>query len=125
MPLDEAAIYEQHVLRHFEEPCHRGKLAKPTHRARLDNPLCGDSMELTLRINDQGLIEEAWQTAAGCIISQASASILVQHVEGKGSSWAIRFSAPEMLDLFQARLTPRRSQCCLLAWQTLQQALAQ
>jgi nitrogen fixation NifU-like protein len=66
---DEQRLYENHVMRHYEEPHHRGSLADATHRRRVDNPVCGDSVQLEVRIYAAGIIEQAWSTGTGCIIS--------------------------------------------------------
>jgi len=120
---DESAIYEDHILRHYEEPYHNGSYAKATHQQRVDNPVCGDSVQLELRVANARLIEQAWFTGTGCVISQASASMFVEHIEGKTIEVLSDFTAQDMLDLFGARLTPRRQQCCLLAWLALCQLI--
>jgi len=117
---DQAEIYEDHILRHFEEPHHNASFAAATYRQRIDNPVCGDSIQLELQASDGGLIEQAWFTGTGCIISQASASMLVEHIEGKTIEQLTSFAAQDMLHLFRARLTPLRQQCCLLSWKALQ-----
>ena len=122
-PEEEQRVYEDHVLPHFEQPYHRGPLALATHRHRIDNPLCGDSVRIELLVNAGGIIEQAWFTGAGCIISQSAASMLVQHCEQKSVDAMLEFSAFDMLRLFRARLTARRQQCCFLANQALRAAI--
>jgi len=114
---------EDRVLRHVEEPYHRGTLENATHRQRVDNTVCGDSVQLDLSIDNAGVITEAWFTAQGCIISQAAASMLVEHLKGMVMSDALAFTAEDMLALFGARLLPRRQRCCLLAWEAMRRAL--
>jgi nitrogen fixation NifU-like protein len=117
--MNESEIYEQHILRHYEEPYHRGQLDRATDRHREDNPVCGDSVQVELRINEEGVIEEAWFDGVGCCISQAAASMLMERIEGMTVPEACQFSARDMLTLFRARLTPLRQNCCLLAWKAL------
>jgi nitrogen fixation protein NifU and related proteins len=124
MANDESTIYEDHILRHYEEPYHNDPFTSATHRHRIDNPVCGDSVQLELQVSETGVIEQAWFTGTGCVISQASASMLVEHIEGQSLSSLNSFTAQDMLDLFRARLTPRRQQCCLLAWQALRCVIA-
>ena len=119
MTPEEQLLYEDHVLGHIERPYHRGAFPAATYRQRVDNPVCGDSAQLELRVDDSGFVSEAWFTGTGCIISQASASMLVEHIEGQTLEALSNFTAQNMLDLFRARLTPRRQQCCLLSWQAL------
>ena len=118
----EEEIYQEHVLDHYEDPYHRGSCEAATHSHEDDNPLCGDVVRVELRIQD-GKIEEAWFDGDGCCISQASASMLMQELEGKTVQQVKEFKAGEMLDLFQAKLTPNRQKCCLLSWKVVQSAL--
>ena len=124
MNKSEEDIYQEHILDHYESPYHRGTCAGPTHAHEGDNPLCGDVVSISLRVDPAGRIEEAWFDGEGCCISQAAASMLVEAMEGKTVEEARRFTAQEMLDLFGVRLTPNRQKCCLLSWNVLQTALA-
>lgn len=120
---DEEEIYLDHVLDHYEDPYHRGRCFQATHRHEDDNPLCGDVIQVELSIDDQAKICEAWFDGDGCCISQASASMLMESIEGKTIDEVREFSAEQMLDLFQAKLTPNRQKCCLLSWRVVQSAL--
>ncbi len=123
MPADEEEIYQEHVLDHYEDPYHQGRCDRPTHLHEDDNPLCGDVVHVELKIDGNGQIREAWFDGDGCVISQASASMLMEKVEGKSVDEVKGFSAEEMLKLFGARLTPNRQKCCLLSWRVVQQAI--
>jgi nitrogen fixation NifU-like protein len=120
---NEEEIYQEHILDHYECPYHRGPCPQATHAHEDDNPLCGDVIRVELRIDGRGRIEEAWFEGDGCCISQSSASMLVEQIEGKTIEEATDFSAEEMLQLFGARLTPNRQKCCLLSWRVLQSAV--
>jgi nitrogen fixation NifU-like protein len=120
--VDEEDIYQEHVMDHYEDPYHRGHCARCTHAHEDKNPLCGDVVHLELQVGD-GKIEQAWFEGEGCCISQASASMLCEQIEGKTVDQAKDFSAQDMLSLFGARLTPNRQKCCLLPWRVLQQAI--
>lgn len=120
---DEEEIYQEHVLDHYESPYHRGRLPDATHAHEDDNPLCGDVVRVELKIDDQGRVREAWFDGDGCCISQASASMLMEAVEGKTVGEVKEFTAQDMLRLYQARLTPNRQKCCLLSWRVIQAAL--
>lgn len=120
---DEAEIYQEHVLDHYEDPYHRGACPQATHAHEADNPLCGDVVRVEVRIDPAGKINEAWFQGEGCCISQASASMLMETIEGKTVEEAMQFSARDMLELFGARLTPNRQKCCLLSWRVLQTAM--
>lgn len=116
-------IYQEHVLEHYETPYHRGHCQHPTHAHEDRNPLCGDRIHLELELSDDGRIEAIYFDGEGCCISQASASMLAEALEGKSVAEVQNFSARDMLELFGPRLTPNRQKCCLLAWRVLQVAL--
>lgn len=123
MSPSEQDIYEEHVLDHYEDPYHRGPLETATHAHEADNPLCGDVIHVDLKLDASGKVQEAWFSGEGCVISQASASMLMEKIEGKTVEELKQFSANEMLDLFGPKLTPNRQKCCLLSWRVLQAAL--
>jgi nitrogen fixation protein NifU and related proteins len=116
-------IYEEHVLDHYEDPFHRGSCPAATHSHEGDNPLCGDVVHVDLKIDESGQVRDAWFDGEGCVISQASASMLMEKIEGMSRDQIRRFSADEMLQLFGPKLTPNRQKCCLLPWRVVQAAL--
>jgi nitrogen fixation NifU-like protein len=122
MPQDEEELYQEHILDHYEDPFHRGSLPAATHAHEDNNPLCGDVVRIELELGD-GQIRDCYFTGQGCVISQASASMLLEHMQGKSLDEAKRFSAEDMLKLYGARLTPNRQKCCLLSWKVLQSAV--
>lgn len=123
MSVNEEEIYQEHVLDHYEDPYHRGSCEHPTHAHEDDNPLCGDVIRIELQLDDEGRIREAWFDGDGCCISQASASMLIEKMDGKSIDLVKQFTADDMLELFGARLTPNRQKCCLLSWRVLQSAI--
>jgi nitrogen fixation NifU-like protein len=127
MPLPDDAeggdIYQEHILDHFECPFHRGHCPTATHAHEDDNPLCGDVVRVELQLDPEGKVAQAWFDGDGCCISQASASMLMEAVEGKSVNEVKSMAAGDMLALFGARLTPNRQKCCLLGWRVLQAAL--
>ena len=123
MSASEQDIYEEHVLDHYEDPYHRGPLQEATHAHEANNPLCGDVIHIDLKLDPDGKIVEAWFEGEGCVISQASASMLIEKIEGKTLDEVKEFSADQMLELFGPKLTPNRQKCCLLSWRVLQTAV--
>ncbi len=123
MSTSEDELYQEHILDHYEDPYHRGSCPEATHAHEDDNPLCGDFVRVELKIDDDGRVKEAFFDGDGCCISQASASMLTEQLEGKTIEEVKDFSAEDMLELFQARLTPNRQKCCLLPWRVWQSAI--
>ena len=131
-------LYRETMLDHHRRPRHRGALEAPTISHRGVNPYCGDEVTLDLRIEDECLAEVAF-AGRGCLISQASASMLAELVAGAplaGAEAAIAgfrsaiqsgsADADALEDaaaLVNVRRFPARTKCALLAWHTLQEAL--
>ena len=116
-------IYQDHILDHYEDPFHRGHLNEATHAHEDKNPLCGDVVRIELAVDDGGKIRNLYFDGAGCVISQASASMLLEEMFGKTVDDVKDFSAEDMLKLYGPRLTPNRQKCCLLSWKVLQGAV--
>lgn len=123
MPHDEEEIYQEHILDHYEDPFHRGHLATATHAHEDKNPLCGDVVRIELEVDDSGRVADCYFDGTGCVISQSSASMLLEEMLGKTVADVKNFSAEDMLKLYGARLTPNRQKCCLLSWKVLQSAV--
>src|SRR5262245_14615772 len=120
---DRDDLYQDHVLAHYEDPFHRGHCPRATHAHEDDNPLCGDRVRIELEVDDAGQVQSAYFNGQGCCISQAAASMLCERCEGCHIDELRKFTAPEMLKLFGAPLTPNRQKCCLLGWRVIQSAL--
>jgi nitrogen fixation protein NifU and related proteins len=123
MAPNEEELYQEHILDHYEDPYHRGQCPTCTHTHEDTNPLCGDVIQMQLRIDDQGHMKDVYFNGNGCCISQAAASMLVEKFDGKSIEEVKKFTAEDMLNLFGVRLTPNRQKCCLLSWRVLQAAI--
>lgn len=123
MPAEEQDIYQERILDHYEQPFHRGRCPGCTHAHEDDNPLCGDHVRLELAVDDRQRVCDAYFSGEGCCISQAAASMLTEHMQGRPVDEVRRFTAQDMLNLFGVKLTPNRQKCCLLGWRVLQGAL--
>lgn len=76
-------LYQEIILQHSRKPRHFCKPTQYTHSIKADNPLCGDSFELFLTINAQNVVQDACFQGAGCAISKASTSLMLEALIGK------------------------------------------
>lgn len=118
------SLYQDHILDHYHNPRHWGELSCATHRASAQNPTCGDSLELYLRVED-GIIEEARFTGKGCAIALASASLLFDRLKGMSLAEAQAILPAAVLELTGLALSPGRIRCALLSLETLKKALGE
>jgi len=121
--MNEEELYQEHILDHHEDPFHRGTLPEATHAHEDKNPLCGDVVRIELKLDEDGKICDLYFSGEGCVISQASASMLLEEMLGKTVDDLKEFSATDMLQLYGPRLTPNRQKCCLLSWKVFQSAV--
>lgn len=75
-------MYSSELLDHFENPRNPGTLPPPAVSVRVENPICGDILELTARIED-GQVAQAQFKAKGCTASMATGSALTELLAGK------------------------------------------
>lgn len=119
----EDELYRQELLERYRNAPNKRIMIKPDIKADESNPLCGDSIEIFLRIGKDGLIKEATFDGKGCVISMASASLLLESLIGKTLSEAQEITREDMLDMIGIRLTPTRVKCATLGLITLKKAL--
>jgi nitrogen fixation NifU-like protein len=106
-------IYKDIILDYYRNPRNFGELSNPDVRAKDSNPLCGDIIEMQLKIND-GKVEDARFKGKGCAISQASASMLTEVVKGKSLDEVKAMSKTDVLNLLGIDPGPTRIKCALL-----------
>jgi len=123
LPLDD--LYREIILDHYKQPRNRGELDPHTARVEGNNPLCGDEIQLDVRLKDGELEDLAFQ-GRGCSISQASASMMTEAVKARRLD-----DVQHLIDSFKGMMHgqevvqkfPVRIKCALLAWTTLEEAL--
>lgn len=111
------------VLEHFRHPHHRGPLAHPTVSSEGANPLCGDRIRVELRVAD-GTIVAARFTADACAICIASASMLMDHVNGMTIDCVDSLDAAWLRTALEGEPPAGRARCALLPLSTLHRAAA-
>ena len=116
-------LYQENILDHYESPYNRGTMTDPTLEFRGLNPLCGDEVCVQARLDEQGRLAEVCFEGKGCVISLASASMLMEEVEGKPLPEVKQMDRQTMLDLLGIPLTTMRVKCAMLALRTLEKAI--
>ena len=112
---DLADLSRENILDHAHSPRHWGLLHPADVDHREENPLCGDSVHLTLRLDEHSVIRDVGWEGHGCAISQASASMLSERLIGLPLDEARQITRQEILDMVGLSLSPNRMKCALLA----------
>jgi nitrogen fixation protein NifU and related proteins len=113
-----ADLYRENILEHYQNPSNFGTIDDPDITYEDTNPLCGDRIRIDVRIKD-GKIAEIKFSGRGCAISQASASILTEMVDGQDLEMVRELSAQDILDELAIPISPARVKCALLGLKVL------
>lgn len=79
-------LYREVILDHADHPHNKGALKDATNAITLNNPTCGDEIDLQVKVGSDGLIDEIGYTGHGCTISQASASMMTEAIKGSAQT---------------------------------------
>jgi nitrogen fixation protein NifU and related proteins len=130
-------LYQQVILDHCKHPRNFHEMAQPTCSAQGRNPLCGDQLQLFLRIDGDRIADVSF-VGSGCCISKASASLLSESVKGRsrGEVRALFDKVHDMITTGKAgdsvgKLAvfagvykfPARVKCAILPWHAVLAAL--
>ena len=107
-------IYKDIILDYYRHPRNFGDLPDPDVRAKDSNPLCGDLIEMQLRIRN-GKIDDLRFKGRGCAISQASASMLTELAKGKTLDEIKALGKEDVLNMLGIDPGPTRIKCALLS----------
>jgi nitrogen fixation NifU-like protein len=138
-------LYQDIIVEHGKSPRNFGKCKGHNHEAKGYNPLCGDQVQVYLKLNNEKNVDEVTFEGSGCAISIASTSIMTELVKGKSLEVAKKIvneflnmiksgSEIKIKDLDEDQKTkimslsgvkqyPMRVKCATLSWHTLVSAL--
>ena len=112
-------LYRELIIDHYKNPQYRGHLDPNDIHFEDDNPLCGDHIEITLRVDGAGKVTDGRFDGKGCAISQASADLLIESIIDKPVEDVKKISKQDLLDLLGIELGPVRLKCALLSLKVL------
>ena len=132
-------LYREIILDHYRSPRNKRRGVEGAIAVKHDNPLCGDELHLAVDVQDGELSDVAFD-GKGCSISQASASMMTEAVQGKTVKDALGLTETirqmmhgespdedlgDLMALEGVAKFPVRVKCALLAWMALKDALTQ
>ncbi|WP_342432862.1 Fe-S cluster assembly sulfur transfer protein SufU [Neobacillus sp. FSL H8-0543] len=134
-------LYRQVIMDHYKKPRNRGILEDGSHTINMNNPTCGDRIELTFKVEDGKVIDAKFE-GDGCSISMSSASMMTQAIKGKNVDEALKLSKifsdmmqgkeyADDIDLGDIEALqgvakfPARIKCATLAWKAMEKGLTE
>ncbi len=112
-------LYREVIIERYKTPYYRGHLDPHDIFFEDDNPVCGDHIEITLRLDENDIVTEAAFDGHGCSISQASADLLVESVHEKKLDEVKALTKDDVVELLGIDLCPVRLKCALLSLKVL------
>jgi nitrogen fixation protein NifU and related proteins len=138
-------LYQDIILEHGKSPRNFGKCKNYNHEAKGHNPLCGDQVQVYMKLNENKKVEELTFEGSGCAISIASTSIMTELVKGKTFKSAKNIvdeflkmiktgeniktnelnedQKTKIMSLSGVKQYPMRVKCATLSWHTLVSAM--
>ena len=143
--MDLKELYQDIILEHGKSPRNFGKCEKYTHEAKGHNPLCGDQVQVYLKLNNEKNVDNVTFEGTGCAISIASTSIMTELVKGKSLGIVKKIVIDflnmikntqeiksndldedqkiKIMSLSGVKQYPMRVKCATLAWHTFTSAI--
>jgi nitrogen fixation protein NifU and related proteins len=134
-------LYRQVIMDHYKNPRNKGVLEDGSLTVNMNNPTCGDRIQLTMNV-ENGIVTESRFDGEGCSISMSSASMMTQAIKGKKIEEALKLSKifsdmmqgkeydeDDSIDLGDIEALqgvakfPARIKCATLAWKAMEKGL--
>ncbi|MBY0096977.1 Fe-S cluster assembly sulfur transfer protein SufU [Mesobacillus maritimus] len=134
-------LYRQVIMDHYKNPRNKGVLEDGSLTVNMNNPTCGDRIQLTMNVED-GIVTDSRFDGEGCSISMSSASMMTQAIKGKKIEDALKLSKifsdmmqgkeydeDDSIDLGDIEALqgvakfPARIKCATLAWKAMEKGL--
>ena len=114
--------YSDIVMEHFRDPKNVGQIENPSGQGKVKSPICGDIMELYIKVDDNEVITDIKFKTFGCGAAIASSSILTELVKGKTIEEAKKLSKNAIIKALGG-LPPVKMHCSVLAEDALKKAI--
>lgn len=115
-------FYQELLMDHYRNPRHQGIVEKADFRSEQRNSSCGDEVLFTGIVGDNTLVEARF-TGKGCVISQATASLLSEYAHGKSLVTILALDKDDLTAMLGMQLGPVRLLCGLLPLMALQNGI--
>ncbi len=115
-------MYTEKVLDHFQHPRNMGEVEDANGVGMVGNAKCGDIMQMFLKVNDDGIIEDVGFKTFGCGAAIATSSMATELIKGKSVDEALKLSNSAVVEALEG-LPPQKIHCSVLAEEAVRAAV--
>lgn len=117
-------MYREQMVDLFRNPLNKGEIENPTFTHEEDNPLCGDVVQIDVLMGDDGRVADVKWSGDGCAVSQVSASLLTEEIQGMTMAEMQAVDQELLVELLGIPLSMGRMKCAVLSLRVLQRGAA-
>ena len=115
-------MYSEKVLDHFQNPRNMGEIEGYNGMGMVGNAKCGDIMQMFIKVNDKGIIEDVGFKTFGCGAAVATSSMATEMIKGKSVDEALQLSNAAVVEALEG-LPPVKIHCSVLAEEAVKAAV--
>lgn len=115
-------MYTEKVLDHFSNPRNMGEVGGANGVGMVGNAKCGDIMQMFIKVNDDGIIEDVGFKTFGCGAAIATSSMATELIKGKSVEEALKLSNAAVVEALEG-LPPQKIHCSVLAEEAVRAAV--
>ena len=115
-------MYSEKVMDHFSNPRNMGEMEDANGMGMVGNAKCGDIMQMFLKINDDGVIEDVTFKTFGCGAAIATSSMATELIKGKTVDEALQLTNSAVVEALEG-LPPAKIHCSVLAEEAVKAAI--
>ena len=115
-------MYTEKVMDHFAHPRNMGEIKDANGVGMVGNAKCGDIMQMFLKVNDDGIIEDVGFKTFGCGAAVATSSMATELIKGKSIDEALKLTNSAVVEALEG-LPPAKLQCSVLAEEAVKAAV--
>ena len=117
-------MYRENIIDHYKNPHNHGIIENAEIKFTENNPLCGDVISVTLKLNDRN-VEDIKFIGQGCAISKAATSMLTDEIKGKTLEDIKKVSRDDVVDMLGIEIGPVRTKCAVLGLVAVKEGIKQ
>lgn len=115
-------MYSEKVMDHFSNPRNVGEIKDADGIGQVGNAKCGDIMQMFIKVNDEGIIEDVGFKTFGCGAAIATSSMATEMIKGKKVEDALKLSNSAVVEALEG-LPPQKIHCSVLAEEAVKAAV--